>query len=138
MRLDDGRVVPTFAKQALSGDPLTIHGDGKQTRCFTDVRDVVKAVDHLMNTPEAEGEIFNIGSEDPVTINELARKVKQLADSKSRIEHIPYEQVYGKGFEDMRRRTPNLDKLKNTINYEPQYTIEDILKQVIEYYRLPA
>lgn len=133
-----GMVVPTFVQQALMNEPIKVHGDGEQTRCFTYVRDVVEAVDHLMNTPEAEGEVYNIGSEAPITINELARKVKRLSGSGSDIEHIPYEQVYGKGFEDMRRRTPDLEKLKNTINYEPRYTIEDILEKVIEYYRLPA
>lgn len=130
-----GMVIPNFVQRALLNDPIQVHGDGEQTRCFTYVKDAVGAIIDLMNTPEAEGEVFNVGGEEEISMNELAQKVKELTDSNSEINHIPYEEVYGKGFEDMQRRTPDLSKIKETIGYEPTHTTEDILNNVIKYFR---
>lgn len=130
-----GMVIPNFVQKALLNNDITVHGDGEQSRCFTYVTDAVDAIVKLMNTPEAEGEVFNIGGEEEITMNELAQKVKEMTGSKSEITHIPYEEVYGKGFEDMRRRTPDLTKIKEAIGFEPTHTIDNILKNVIEYFR---
>ena len=109
-----GMVVPTFVKQALTGRPITIHGDGSQTRCFTDVGDVVRALVALMDHPGAVGEVFNIGSSEEVAIRSLAERVKALTHSGSEIVSIPYELAYGEGFEDMPRRVPDLAKIEAT------------------------
>ncbi|MDZ7693185.1 MAG: GDP-mannose 4,6-dehydratase [Balneolaceae bacterium] len=130
-----GMVIPNFVQNALSNNTIMVHGDGQQTRCFTYVKDTVDAIVKLIDEPSAEGEVFNIGSNEEISINDLARRVKKLANSKSDIDHIPYGEVYGEGFEDMRRRTPDLGKIKKTINYETRYTIDDILINVIRYFR---
>jgi UDP-glucose 4-epimerase len=130
-----GMVVPTFIQKALLNETIQVHGDGEQTRCFTYVEDVINAIVKLMDTPEAEGEVFNIGGEEEISMNELASRIKEKADSRSKIAHIPYEEVYGKGFEDMQRRTPDLSKIKATIGYEPAFTTDDIIKSVINYFR---
>lgn len=130
-----GMVIPNFVRQALDGDPIRVFGDGEQTRCFTYVGDAVRAIVALMDTPDAEGEIFNIGSNEEVSINELAERVRRLTGSASEIAHIPYEEVYGPGFEDMRRRTPDISKLQQTIGYVPSHSTDDILKAVIHYFR---
>jgi UDP-glucose 4-epimerase len=132
---DYGMVIPRFVKQALQGHPILIFGDGKQTRCFCDVHDIVHAMIDLSRNPDAPGEIFNIGSEEEVSIEELANKVKKLTGSKSLIHHIPYDQAYEKGFEDMPRRVPDLAKIKKWIGYNPKYTLDDLLVRVIEYYK---
>jgi UDP-glucose 4-epimerase len=129
-----GMVIPTFVKSALLGKPLPVFGSGGQSRSFTHVDDVVSAMIALMECPDAEGQIFNIGSFEEITINELAKKIIGLANSKSTIEHIPYERVYGKGFEDMERRYPDLTKIKRYIGYSPKKGIDDIIRNVIEYY----
>jgi UDP-glucose 4-epimerase len=95
----------------------------------------VDAIITLMDTPEAEGQVFNVGGKEEISMNELAQKVKELTGSDSEINHIPYEEVYGKGFEDMRRRTPDLTKIKEAIGYEPTHTTEDILNNVINYFK---
>ena len=133
-----GMVIPNFVQQALAGDPIRVFGDGTQTRCFTYVGDTVEAVVDLMNTPEASGAIVNIGSDQEISIHALAERVRQLAESSSEITHIPYEEVYGEGFEDMQRRTPDIDKLRRLIGYEPTYAIDDILQAVIDYFRSGA
>jgi UDP-glucose 4-epimerase len=130
-----GMVVPNFIQKALLNETIQVHGDGEQTRCFTYVDDVINAIVNLMDTPEAEGEVFNIGGEEEISINELASRIKEIAGSKSRIAHIPYEEVYGRGFEDMQRRTPDLSKIKAAIGYEPAFSTDDIIKGVINYFR---
>ncbi len=133
-----GMVLPRFVRQALSGQPITVYGDGEQSRCFGYVEDVVQAVIRLMETPEAVGQVFNIGSDEEITINELARRVKALSDSPSEIVHVPYDQAFGEGFEDMRRRVPDLRKIRRTIGYEPRVGIDEIIRRVIEHERYHA
>lgn len=130
-----GMVIPNFVRQALLGQPLTVFGDGEQTRCFTHVHDAVKALIALMAHPGAVGEIFNLGSDQEVTINELARRVIQLTGSSSKIQHIPYDQAYEAGFEDMRRRVPDVSKLRRLIGFAPQRSLDEILRNVIEHFR---
>jgi UDP-glucose 4-epimerase len=130
-----GMVVPTFVKQALTGRPITIHGDGRQTRCFADVSDVVRALVALMDHPGAVGEVFNIGSDEEVTIQSLAERVKALTQSASEIVRIPYEQAYGQGFEDMPRRVPDITKVERLIGYRPTRSLDQILQAVIEFFR---
>lgn len=130
-----GMVVPTFVKQALAGRPITIYGDGSQTRCFTHVGDVVKALMGLMDHPGAVGEVFNIGSREEVTIQRLAERVIALTGSTSEIVRVPYEQAYGEGFEDMPRRVPDVGKIQNLIGYAPSMSLDEILAGVIEYFR---
>ncbi len=129
-----GMVIPTFVTSALLGKPLPVFGTGEQSRSFTHVDDVVSAMIALMECPGAEGQIFNIGNSEEITINELAKKVIEFANSKSTVEHIPYERAYGKGFEDMERRYPDLTKIEKFIGYYPQKSIDDIIRSVIEYY----
>ncbi len=130
-----GMVVPTFVKQALTGRPITIHGDGTQTRCFTAVSDVVSALVALMDHPAAVGNVFNIGSSEEVQIEELARRVKMLTASTSEIVHIPYETAYGEGFEDMPRRVPDITRIQALIGYRPRRSLDAILASVIDYFR---
>lgn len=130
-----GMVIPNFVQRALHGKPIQIFGDGDQSRCFTHVYDAVHAIASLMDTPEAVGQIFNIGAVEEITINELARRICVLTDSKSGFVHVPYEQVFGPGFEDMRRRTPDIQKLRQTIGYEPKYKIDDTLEHIVQYYK---
>jgi UDP-glucose 4-epimerase len=129
-----GMVLPKFVKAALMNHPITIFGDGKQSRCFGDVADVVNGMIALTKEPKAEGEIFNIGNTEEITIQDLAIKIKQMTNSKSKIEYIPYDEAYEEGFEDMKRRVPDLTKIKNCINYEPKHNLESIIERVIEYY----
>jgi UDP-glucose 4-epimerase len=130
-----GMVVPTFVKQALTGRPITIHGDGRQSRCFADVSDIVRALVALMDHPAAVGEVFNIGSNEEVTISALADRVKALANSESEIVTVPYEQAYGEGFEDMPRRVPDIGKVERLIGYRPTKSLDEILQGVIEFFR---
>jgi UDP-glucose 4-epimerase len=130
-----GMVLPNFVQGALLGKPITVYGDGTQTRSFTHVDDVVSAISKLMNERAAEGEIFNVGNDSEVTINELAQKVKDMTGSMSEIEHIPYEKAYGPGFEDMERRCPNIEKIKTLIGYEPSYDLNGIVQSVIDYFK---
>lgn len=128
-----GMVIPTFIKQALSDVPITIYGTGKQSRCFAHVKDVVKALIKLIKNPDAIGQIVNIGSNDEITIMELAQLVKEMANSKSDIICISYDQAYEKGFEDMERRVPDLTKLQRLINMKPSGNIKEIIDDVIQY-----
>jgi len=130
-----GMVLPTFVQGALLGKPITVFGDGTQSRSFTYVSDVVEAIIKLMDDPKAEGDIFNIGNDSEVTINQLAQTVKEMTGSPSEIEHIPYEKAYGPGFEDMERRCPNIDKIKKLIGFEPSYNLESIVQSVIDYFK---
>ncbi|MCA9993161.1 MAG: GDP-mannose 4,6-dehydratase [Anaerolineales bacterium] len=130
-----GMVVPRFVRQALRNEPLTVYGDGQQSRCFGDVADVSGAIMGLMNHPGAVGEVFNIGNTQEVTVTELAEMVIALTGSQSTIHYIPYEEAYAPGFEDMRRRVPSIDKIAALIGYKPQYGLDSILRRVIEYER---
>ncbi len=130
-----GMVIPTFVQQALRGAPIRVFGDGRQTRCFTYVGDAVRALCTLMEAPEAEGEIFNIGSSEEISIQALAERVRALTGSASEIVRVPYEEAYGPGFEDMRRRTPDVRKLQRTVGFAPTHDIDDILHEVIRFFR---
>jgi len=129
-----GMVLPRFVVQALKGEPLTVYGDGNQTRCFAHVRDVVNALIVLAETSNAIGQIFNIGNDQPITILELANKVKQITKSESEIKFVPYDIAYEEGFEDMAIRIPDLTKIKTLIGYEPRYSIDEIIKSVVDYF----
>ncbi len=134
-----GMVIPNFVKQALLGHPLTVHGDGTQTRCFTDVQDVVGQLAALADEPRAVGEVFNVGNDhEEVTILDLAKRVKERASSKSEIVLVPYEKAYEEGFEDMQRRVPDLSKLHALTGYEPQVSLDEILDRVIAYFTSDA
>jgi UDP-glucose 4-epimerase len=130
-----GMVIPTFVKQALAGRPITVFGDGTQSRCFTHVADVVGALTKVMDHPAAVGQVFNIGSTEEVTIGELAELVKMLTDSRSEIVLVPYSEAYEGGFEDMPRRVPDLTKIGALIGYRPAHVLEQTLQDVIAYYR---
>ena len=130
-----GMVLPNFVQSALLGKPIKVYGDGSQSRSFTHVHDVIGAITRLMLEPQAEGDIFNVGSGYEITINELAEKVKKMTGSNSEIEHISYEKAYGPGFEDMQRRCPSIEKIKNLIEFEPTYDIDAIVESVIDYFK---
>jgi UDP-glucose 4-epimerase len=132
-----GMVVPSFVKQALAGEPLAVHGDGQQRRCFCHVRDVVRAMADLMQTDKAVGEVFNIGSTDEIAILELARRVREACSSDSEVRLVPYEEAYEAGFEDMRRRIPDITKIGALLNWRPTRTLDEILEDVIESQRAP-
>jgi UDP-glucose 4-epimerase len=129
-----GMVLPRFVKQALSGRPITVYGDGAQTRCFTYVSDVTKALISLMNCKKAVGEIFNIGSPKSISINELAKRVKKITGSKSKITHIPYEKAYEKGFEDMKHRQPDITKVRKLTSFNPKVSMDEIIMKTVEYF----
>ncbi len=130
-----GMVVPNFVRQALLGHTITVYGDGKQSRCFTHVSDVVGALIKLMQKPQALGQVFNIGSQSEISINDLAKLVKSMTKSSSAISHIPYSRAYEEGFEDMPRRVPDLTKVRKMVGYRPTKNIRDILNDVIEFER---
>jgi UDP-glucose 4-epimerase len=127
-----GMVVPNFVRQALSGEPITVFGDGSQSRSFTYVGDVVRAMVALINEPKAVGEVFNIGNGAEISIGDLAGKIKSMTGSRSPIVKIPYDQAYEAGFEDMPRRVPDISKIRSLIGYEPTVHLDDILTRVIE------
>jgi UDP-glucose 4-epimerase len=133
-----GMVVPRFVDQALGNAPITVYGDGTQTRCFCSVFDVVDGVMALLESPRAVGEIFNLGSNEEVSILGLAERVRALAESSSEIRFVPYEEAYEAGFEDMPRRVPDLAKIREYVAYRPRRTLDDILHSVIEYRRAMA
>ena len=129
-----GMVIPTFVKQALSGRPITVFGDGMQSRCFTDVSDVVKGLADLAIHPGAVGEVFNIGTNHEITILDLAKKVKEMTGSKAEIVFVPYEKAYEEGFEDMPRRVPDIGKIQKLIGYKPALSLEQTLQRVIDFF----
>jgi UDP-glucose 4-epimerase len=129
-----GMVIPTFVKQALAGRPITVYGTGEQTRCFGYVGDIVGALVALMDKEEAVGEVYNIGSNEEVSINQLAEKVRELTGSESEIVHMPYDEAYEEGFEDMPRRVPDISKVGALVGFKPTVKLEQILQSVIEYY----
>ncbi len=130
-----GMVIPRFVQQALRNEPIHVHGDGQQTRCFTYVHDAVRAMIGLMQTPAAEGQVFNVGNNKEISIRDLAERIRTLTGSTSEIVLVPYEEVFRPGFEDMRRRTPDLTKLQAVLGFTPAYALDDILNAVIAYYR---
>jgi UDP-glucose 4-epimerase len=130
-----GMVIPSFARQALAGEPITVYGDGSQRRCFCHVKDVVKALASLMVCDEATGDVFNIGSTEEVSIQALAERVRAVSGSDSEIINVPYEEAYGEGFEDMRRRVPDMSKLGDLLGWAPTLALQDILFDVVESYR---
>ena len=130
-----GMVIPSFVRQALRGQPITVYGDGQQSRCFAHVQDVAGALAKLIATPAARGKVVNIGNDSEITIMDLARRVKELTGSNSEIQLIPYEQAYGEGFDDMRRRVPSLKRAASLVGYKPTRSLDDILTDVIAYER---
>jgi UDP-glucose 4-epimerase len=145
-----GMVVPRFVQQALRGDSLTVYGDGQQSRCFCDVDDVIRAIVGLSDSRNAAGRVFNVGSQNEVTIRELAERViRRVAEARGeanaidlddRIKAVPYEQAYGEGYEDMRRRIPDTSRIRDAIGWEPRISLDETLRRVIAYYRtrIPA
>ena len=134
----DGMVVPRFVQQALRGEPITVYGDGEQTRCFTNVHDVVRAIVALMDKPDTRGEIFNIGRPDEIRIVDLARRVVELTESRSEIRLLAYDDAdaYGdraSGYEDMRRRVPDTSKLARYTGFRPEISLDQTLREVIDY-----
>jgi nucleoside-diphosphate-sugar epimerase len=130
-----GMVIPNFVRQSLAGEPITVFGDGKQTRSFTHVADVVGALLKLVREPKAIGQVVNIGNTQEVTILQLAERVRELSGSQSIIKLISYDEAYESGFEDMPRRVPDLTRIEGLIGYETRNTLDDILVQVIDYFR---
>lgn len=128
-----GMVVPRFVRQALQNKPISIYGDGQQTRCFADVADVIKGVMGLIEQEKAIGEIFNIGNDEEISIARLAERVISLTGSQAGVSFTPYEEAYAPGFEDMQRRVPSIDKIGQFTGYEPTYSLNDILERVIRY-----
>ena len=128
-----GMVIPRFVTQALKGEPLVVHGTGKQSRCFLHVRDAVGAFVKLMAHPKAVGDVFNVGSQEEVSIEELARRVIAITKSPSKIQYIPYEEAYEEGFEDMPRRVPDISKIRRLIDFEPTVTLDGIIRSVVEW-----
>jgi UDP-glucose 4-epimerase len=126
-----GMVLPRFIDQALSGGPLVVHDDGQQVRCFAHVSDIVRVVMQLLEEPQTAGQVFNLGSDAPVTIRELAETVVRLIDPRLKIEHISYEHAYGDGFEDIRCRIPDLSRVRQAIGYRPRHGLEDVVREVI-------
>lgn len=125
-----GMVLPRFVAAALRGDDLQVHGDGEQTRCFVDIRDVIPALPALLETPGCFGRVFNIGSEQPISMRMLAQRVVDTLSSRSRVVLIPYDRVYAAGFEDLRQRQPDLSRLRGAIGYRPRITLEETIRDL--------
>jgi UDP-glucose 4-epimerase len=130
-----GMVIPNFVRQAIAGQPITVFGDGTQSRSFTYVGDVVRGMVALIDEPRAIGQVFNIGNGNEITIGDLADKVKALTHSTSKVVHIPYDEAYEAGFEDMPRRVPDISKIKALVGYAPTVELDEILTRVIESFR---
>lgn len=126
-----GMVVPRFVRQALAGEPITVYGDGSQSRCFCDVSDTVRALKALLSHEEAVGKVFNVGSTEEVTILELAQRIKALTGSDSSIRFVPYAEAYAPGFEDMQRRVPDTTRIQSVTGWRPRYDLDAILQRVI-------
>jgi UDP-glucose 4-epimerase len=132
-----GMVVPNFVRQALAGQPVTVYGDGSQRRCFCHVRDVVRALVDLMSCEEAHGQIFNVGSQEEISIGRLAEEVVRATGSDSEIVTVPYEDAYAPGFEDMVRRIPDISKVDRYVGWRPSTPLERILEEVIAHHQAP-
>jgi len=128
-----GMVIPSFVRQALRGEPITVYGTGEQTRCFGHVADIVAAVHRLMTDDRAVGKVFNLGAEEEVSIRQLAERIRTLVGSTSPIKLVSYEEAYEEGFEDMLRRVPDTRKARELIGFRPTKTLDDILRDVIAY-----
>ena len=128
-----GMVVPRFVRQAVLNDPITIYGDGLQTRTFCDVRDVVQALIGLALHAESPGRIYNVGSGDEITIRALAERIKGITESRSDIVYVPYEEVYGRGFEDIRRRAPSTSRIRDLLGWQPAYSLDETIGQIVEF-----
>ncbi len=131
-----GMVLPRFVQQALAGDAITVYGDGRQSRCFGWVGDVVQALVRLAQLDAANGRVFNIGSDEEISMNGLAELVKAVTYSPSEITYVPYEKAYGKNFEDMVRRVPDLTRIRQLINYKPSKTLAEIVQLVADSFEL--
>ena len=130
-----GMVLPTFVRQALAGQPITVFGDGTQSRSFTYVADVVDALVKLAQEPRAVGEVFNVGNVEEVTIRELAERVKKITASSSPVVFVPYDEAYEAGFEDMPRRVPDISKVSGLVGYQPRLGLDEIICRVVEHFR---
>jgi UDP-glucose 4-epimerase len=130
-----GMVIPSFIRQALKGEPITVYGDGTQSRCFCDVRDIVRALTGLIQHPDAPGRVYNIGGTEEVSIGELAERVKAITHSASPIKKIPYSEAYAPGFEDMQRRVPDTTRIRKLIDWQPHHSLDEILRTVVDYER---
>ncbi len=130
-----GMVLPNFVRQALDNAAISVYGDGKQSRCFCDVRDTVHALIKLMDSDRAVGEVINVGNTEEITIEDLARRVKQRTGSSSAVEYIPYDQAYEPGFEDMMRRVPSVEKLQSITGFRPQTPLDEIIDRVASHMR---
>lgn len=130
-----GMVLPRFVRWAIQSEPILVYGDGQQQRCFCNVHDVVTAITALGESPSASGQVFNIGSDEEVTIMQLAERVRERAGSSSEIRLLPYDEAYEAGFEDFRRRVPNLEKINRQIGWGPTTSLNDTIDQIIAYYR---
>ena len=129
-----GMVIPTLVKQALAGRPLTVYGDGSQTRCFGYVGDVVGALMKLMDSPEAVGQVFNIGSSQEISIRDLAERIREVTASNSEIVFVPYSEAYEEGFEDMPRRVPDTSKIRDLVGFRAATELDEILRKVVAYH----
>ncbi len=127
-----GMVVPRFVQKALSNEPIMIYGTGKQTRCFCYVEDLIEAIINLMNCNQAEGKVYNIGSNEEIAIEDLADKIIEMTDSKSKKQYVPYEVAYGRPIEDMMRRVPSAERIKKTIGWEPRTSLAETLRIIID------
>jgi UDP-glucose 4-epimerase len=127
-----GMVVPRFVRQALDGAPITVYGDGRQSRCFTDIEDAVRATVALSTHADTPGHVFNVGSSQEITMGELAGRVKALAGSPSSIVFVPYDEAYQPGFEDLRRRVPDIGKAGRFVGYRPRVSLDETLRRVID------
>jgi UDP-glucose 4-epimerase len=130
-----GMVLPRFIKQALNGEPITVYGNGEQKRCFAHVQDIVPALHDLMKCKQAQGMVVNLGNDEEISINELARKVQTAIDPEAEIIRLPYEKVHGKNFEDMKARQPDLNRAKKLINYNPSRSLDAIIEDVCSFYK---
>ncbi|MFH1210764.1 MAG: GDP-mannose 4,6-dehydratase [archaeon] len=130
-----GMVVPRFVEQALNNRAITVYGDGSQVRCFVHVLDVVRGLVDISNCPEAEGNIYNIGSDNEISIKDLALRVKELTNSSSEIVYVPYDKAYGRGFEDMSRRVPDISLIRSTISYKVDHSLDDIIRDIATYFK---
>jgi len=127
-----GMVLPTFARQALRGEPITVHGSGRQSRCFGHVADAVEALVRLIDAPAAVGRVFNVGSDEETTIDDLAQRVKEAAQSDSPIVHVPYDEAYAAGFEDMARRVPDVRRLEECTGFRPRIALARMIEDVLQ------
>jgi UDP-glucose 4-epimerase len=130
-----GMVVPRFVHSAVKNEPIQVHGDGTQSRCFGHVHDIVEGLSKLLETPECFGQVINLGNNEETSIKQLADKAIAITGSASEIQFVPYEEAYGEGFEDMRRRVPSLDKAKRLIGYQPTRSLDDIINDVANEFR---